>query len=188
MALVSLFHSCQWYQATIPMTEWFDAKEWWGKQRLITHNITYFWTVPYLQVFETRFGNQVCLCHHMSGRVPTQLGLFKRATDSVPKMCLKKKQYNVHYPQFTVTVQHAQHLVLSEVTNYICDDTLTQFNFSQVPFNSMSLVLYLDKWHAIGNFTKWWILMVWTSKSLSRDCQIMDRLDVHHNLIHIMRA
>jgi len=87
-----------------------------------------------------------------------------------------------------VTLHHAKHLVLPEVTTSICDGTLTQFNFSQVPFNSTSLVSYLDKCNAKGNFTKWWLLMVWTSKSLSTNCQIMDRLDVHQNLIHIMRA
>ena len=187
MALVRLFHSGQWYQATIPMTEWFVAKEGWGQQGVITLNITYFWTVSYLQVFQTPFRNQICFCHHMSGKVPTKLGLLKRATDSVLKMCLKNK-YNVHYPQFTVTVDHAKHLVLSEVTNFICDGTLTQFNFSHVPFNSMSLVLYLDKWNAKGKFTKWLLSMVWTSKSLSKNHHIMDRSDVHHKLIHIMRA
>jgi hypothetical protein len=88
--LLSLFHSGQWYQATIPMTEWFVAKEWWGKQRVITLNITYFWTVPYLQVFQTPCGNQICFCHPTSGKVSMQLGVFKRATDLVPKMCLKK--------------------------------------------------------------------------------------------------
>jgi hypothetical protein len=95
--------------------------------RVITLYTTYFWTVPLPPVFQTPFGNQISFCHHMSGKVPTQLGLSKRATDSISKVCLKN-QYNEHYPQFTVTMHHANHLVLSEATNSICDGTLTQFN------------------------------------------------------------
>jgi hypothetical protein len=70
----------------------------------------------------------------MSGKVPTQLGLLNRATDSVPQNVFKKNQHNVHYPQFTVTLHHAKYLVLPEVITSICDGTLTQFNFSHLYF------------------------------------------------------
>lgn len=148
-----LLRSGQWYQATIPMTEWFVAKEWWGKQRVITLNVTYFLNIPYLQVFQTPFGNQICFCHHMSQNVPTQLGLLKRVTDSVPKMCLKKPIQCTLSSVYCNTAP-CKALSLTWSNNFICDGTLTQFIFTQVPFNSMSLVLYLDKCNAKGNFTK----------------------------------
>jgi len=69
------------------------------------------------------------------------VGSVQKSHRFSPQNVLKTNQYNVHYPQFTVTLHHAKHLVLSEVTNYICDGTLTQFNFRQVPFNSLSLIL-----------------------------------------------
>ena len=185
---MSLFHSGQWYQATIPMTEWFVAKEWWGKQRVITLNLTYFWTVPYLQVFQTPSGNQICFCHHMSGKVPMQSGLFKRATDLVPKMCLKKKPiqctlslvYCNTAPCKTLSFIWSNKFYLWWYTDPI------QFQTSAIQFPVT--YTYLDKCNAKGNFTKRWLLMVWTSKSLSKNCQIMDRVDVHHNLIHITTA
>lgn len=68
------------------------------------------------------------------------VGSVQKSHRFSPQNVFKKNQYNVHYPQFTVTLHHAKHF-LSEVTNSICDGTLTQFNFRQVPSNSLSLIL-----------------------------------------------
>lgn len=104
-----LLHSGQWYQATIPMTEWFVAKEWWGK-----HNL--FFKCPLPPGFpNTSWKPNLFLPSYVT-KDSYSVGSVQKGHRFSPQNVFKKNQYNVHYPQFTVTMHHAKHLVLPEVT------------------------------------------------------------------------